>query len=40
MHTTGHFTPTGFKSLGLKVYSMELNPQRSTDKPYLSSSMV
>ncbi len=38
--TTGPFTPTGFKNLGLKVYTTELNLQLSTDKPYLSSSML
>ncbi len=24
--TIGHFTPSGFKSLGLKVYAKELSP--------------
>jgi|GEM_PF-2070734 len=26
MHTIGHFTPTGFKGLGFKVYAKELAP--------------
>jgi len=37
-HTARHFTPTGFKNLGLKVYITELNLQLSSDKP--SRSMI